>query len=330
LTEKFGFARLSEITRQKTAEGLDLANTFYEGSHQKRGERTGRQALAHGRALYKKMDDMGALHQFEDGKAAIDGLVKAYLASPRKSSEKLAIAATNVDVHEIARGIRKGLKDRGELDGDDYNATVVTAAGGNQRLPVAVHDRIRFFAKVGDHSGDKAATNEDATILGIERNQLGGLNIKVRMDELAENGSERIFVFDSYEHDNWGYAYATTAHKSQGQTTDECFWLGSSASNHHLGLVAATRAKHRLDVFIDQETASGFASTLGRHSFKANALEEGAQQVRTWASNITEQVARLKTATAEMVDRLFGPTASAPDHIQNQKLKNQQPRGMTR
>ena len=329
LTERFGFSRLTEITRQKTAEGLDLSNHFYEGSHQKRGERTGRQAQEHGRALYKKMDDMGSLHQFEDGKAAIDGLVKAFLASPRQSSDKLAIAATNVDVQEIAKGIRKGLKELGELEGDDYNATVVTAAGGQQRLPVAVHDRIRFFAKVGDHSGDKAATNEDAIILHIEQNGFGGLNIKVRMDELAENGKPRTFVFDTYEHDNWGYSYATTAHKSQGQTTDECFWLGSAASNHHLGLVAATRAKHRLNVFIDQETASGFASTLGRHSFKANALEEGVQQNAGWSAQLSSHLSQLKIKTSELVGRIFGPEPMQTLHPKNQKPKNLQQRGRT-
>lgn len=320
LAEKHGFARLENITRQKEQEGLDLANHFYEGAEQKKGERTSSQTSTLGKALMKRMDDMGAVHRFDDGKQAISGLVDAFLSSPEKTSEKLAIAATNADVDEIARGIRKGLKGRGELGAVDFHADTITRSGGQQRLAVAVGDRIRFKAKVDD----KAAKNEDATIQKIRRNANGGLDITVRMDDDATNGNTREFTFDSLQHDQFAYAYAMTAFGAQGQTSHSAFWLGTP-TDQHLGLVAATRAKHKLAVFLDTEAEAGFSSSLGRQGHKANALEEGVQQTqrRSLSQGFTAHLDRLKQNAVAIKTRLFGDGKE-----QKPKIKNHQ-RGIT-
>ncbi|QWT20783.1 relaxase domain-containing protein [Bacillus sp. NP157] len=319
LIEKHGYAQLEKITRQKTTEGLDLANHFYEGAEQKKGERTASQANTLGKALMKRMDDMGAVHRFDDGKKAVAGLVDAFLSSPEKTSEKLAIAATNADVDEIARGIRQGLKARGELSAVDFHADTITRSGGQQRLALAVGDRIRFKAKVDD----RAAKNEDATIQRIRRNATGGLDITVRMDDDATNGKAREFTFDSLQHDQFAYAYAMTAFGAQGQTSHSAFWLGTP-TDQHLGLVAATRAKHRLAVFLDKEAEAGFSSSLGRQSHKANALEEGVSQSqrRPFMQGFSAHLDRFKQNAAAISQRFFGEKEQKP------KLKNQQ-RGVT-
>lgn len=320
LAEKHGYAQLEKITRQKTTEGLDLANHFYEGAEQKKGERTASQANTLGRALMKRMDGMGAVHRFDDGKKAIAGLVDAFLSSPEKTSEKLAIAATNADVDEIARSIRNGIKARGELGAVDFHADTITRSGGQQRLAVAVGDRIRFKAKVDD----KAAKNEDATIQKIRRNVAGGLDITVRMDDDATNGKPREFTFDSLQHDQFAYAYAMTAFGAQGQTSHSTFWLGTP-TDQHLGLVAATRAKHRLAVFLDKDTEAGFSSSLGRQGHKANALEEGVSQNQRRPSlqGFSAHLERFKQNASAIKDRFLGG-----EKEQKPKLKNQQ-RGIT-
>lgn len=303
LAAKHGYAQLDKITRQKTTEGLDLANAFYEGAEQKKGERTASQANTLGKALMKRMDDMGAVHRFDDGKQAIAGLVDAFLASPQRTSEKLAIAATNADVDEIARSIRNGLKARGELGAVDFHADTITRSGGQQRLALAVGDRIRFKAKVDD----RAAKNEDATIQKIRRNATGGLDITVRMDDDATNGKPREFTFDSLQHDQFAYAYAMTAFGAQGQTSHSAFWLGTP-TDQHLGLVAATRAKHKLAVFLDKDAEAGFSSSLGRQGHKANALEEGVSQSqrRPFMQGFSAHFERFRQNASAIKDRFLG------------------------
>jgi conjugative relaxase-like TrwC/TraI family protein len=328
LTERLGFAELKEITRQKTADGLALAEMTYGKSEQKRGTRTRRETVDLGRAIVGQLDAMGAVNRFENTKEARDGVIDAWLASAVPATEKLAIAGTNLDSIEISQGIRAGLKARGELGATDYMAYTKTAKSGEQRLPVTVGDRLRFKAKVPD----KADNAETCTIEGIKPNRNGGLDISVLMDAKAKDGKARRFTFDTLQDSNFVYGYSSTTYSSQGATVSEAFWLGTPASDQHNAVVAATRARVKFQVFIDTETEAGFTSSLGRHGLKANALEEGIKHVNSWASSLADRFATIRTATTAAVGRLLGSEhAPAPDHIQiqNQKLKNQQ-RGMTR
>lgn len=132
-------------------------------------------------------------------------------------------------------------------------------------------DRLRRrFAK-----GDRVLFTSNDRTLGVKNGMLGDLiDFRGRVARVQIDDGPIVEVDDaSYPHLEYGYA--TTIHKAQGMTVDQAFVLGSSTMDKHLGYVAMSRHRERLDVYLPDEQFmdKSFESVISRTRRQESALD---------------------------------------------------------
>ncbi len=112
-------------------------------------------------------------------------------------------------------------------------------------------DEERFLQRFA--VGDRVLFTKNDRTLGVKNGMLGelvgfsGTVARVRTDD-----GQTIDV-DDRQYPHLEYGYATTIHKAQGMTVDRAFVLGSGSMDKHLGYVAMSRHRERLDVYLPSE-----------------------------------------------------------------------------
>ena len=69
-----------------------------------------------------------------------------------------------------------------------------------------------------------------------------GSHVEVKRDD------GKMVSFSMADYDKLAYGYASTIHKSQGMTVDRAMVWGSASLDRHLGYVAMSRHRERLEI----------------------------------------------------------------------------------
>lgn len=160
----------------------------------------------------------------------------------------LMIAKTNTQVRALNLAARARLR-AAHVIGAEEEAVLraVTPSGKTHELPISRGDRVRFLSRV-DRLGVVNGTT--ATITDIRREgetisihaQVGTRDVVFTPADLAD-AAQRVKL---------AHAYATTCYGAQGLTTEESFVLADVGMDRHTIFVAASRARTRTRLFVDQ------------------------------------------------------------------------------
>lgn len=229
-----GTTRVDTIVRQREAWMRAAVTDFAKG----RAE----QGLA-------AFDQRGLLTFASGDKATVTRVVDAWENARRAASAPavLLIAKTNAQVRALNDEVRIRLKRDGRIVGEDIEVAAVTPSGHGQTLAFAVGDQIRFLVR---HDRLSVINGTTAFITRIDGREtpdptlhvdIGGRPARFRVSEL----------FDEHCRARLGHAYSTTIYGSQGLTTDQAFVWAGPAMNRHDAYVAFSRARNRLQIFVD-------------------------------------------------------------------------------
>lgn len=223
ITNKIGYAQLSEIRRQKSdwqkAASLDLA----------RGN------TKHAIQAY---EDHGMVERVQSEHDAISALVEDYMVDTElhdNTKSRIALAYRRQDVFAINNGIRAARKSAHELSDE----TIIETDLGNRGFSVG--DRILFTRNDYD-------LNVKNGMLGTVQD-IDGKQMTVNLDDTDQAGKPRVISVNTDRYSSFDHGYAITIHKSQGATVDHAFVLKSHALRRELSYVAMTRHKEQLRIY---------------------------------------------------------------------------------
>lgn len=228
ITERVGFAEMSDIRRQKEAWQKEATRDF---ALQKTGE---------GLHAYDKRD---CVHQYETKNSAISAMVERWDENRGQNPNEVQImlAYTRADVKSLNESARAIRSQQGEL-GKDHTFTVERG-----ERAFAEGDRLYFLRNENKHLDVKNGTL--ATLTKIE-----GEQFTVRLD--GEDKRQVSFNLKDYNHIDHGYA--ATVHKSQGITVDRVQVLASKHFDRHTTYVAMSRHRESADIYYSKDE---FANT---------------------------------------------------------------------
>lgn len=271
-----GGATLADIRRQKHAEDTKTAGLFYAAGGDEL--RTRAQNSTAGREILARMEKRGQIRAFDDDGEAMRNLVADYLGSPTSATEKLIIAGKRSDVAALNDAVREGLRARGRLGPDHVIQVAYGTEGKTRPMPLAVGDQVRFNAKdkkLGLVNGSRARID------AIELLEGGGHRIEATLISDIKRDDGRTIAFDTREFSALAHGYASTVHKSQGQSKTEVYhYAGETAggvSDRQLALVAFTRMKQSYQLYgtVDGIYGPALDANVVTDRLQMNALEEG-------------------------------------------------------
>lgn len=263
LSDKLGKAELTEIRRQRNPEDRKTVELLYQGD-KPRNSATREEQQDLGAEIFTRLESRGQVDHWDTRMDAIQALANDYLASPMSAQQKIIIAGTRADVAELNQTIRTGLQAKGVVAKDEQEFRVLDG-GHQQDIKLAHGDRIRFGKK-----------DSDMQIVNGSRGQIDKLDAKglhVILDD------DREIVVDPKQYQHLSYDYASTVHRSQGQTREQCFHLASvGMTDRHLALVAMSRARGSYRMYGAENDLEAIGERLGLDRQKMNAIEEGIKQ----------------------------------------------------
>lgn len=252
LLERFGFAEIETVYRQKTAWQRDATVALSAGQVP--------DALAQYAAR-------GAVHFDANADESIDHLVRDWRLSVDGGadlSQHLVIAHRNADVDRLNQRLRTTRVNAGEL-AEGY--AVTTSRGV---IHIAQGDRLLFLKndrQLGVNNG------RFATIQSVQMTETGQvLSFQVLLD-----GKDKAITLNPKEYNEFTYGYAATVHKVQGVTVDHSLvYVDGLGWNRHLAYVALSRHRHSTAVYTHQGTHRNLqqlVKQLGRHGIKDSVLD---------------------------------------------------------
>ena len=220
IAERFGQAWMTDILRQKDPE---MKQATYEFGTQKTT------------TALRRYDRLGAInHTAVNEAAARSLLVEAWAADRLEGKTQLILASTRESVKVLNEAVREVLINSGEIEkGQTYS----TKRG---KRDFAVGDRIRFL-----ENNDK---------LNVKNGKLGTIvtikddKFKIRLDD-----REKPIILNMKDYNAIDHGYATTIHKSQGQTVDKAYVLVSKFFDRFLTYVACSRHRESLQIYAHLE-----------------------------------------------------------------------------
>jgi len=262
LSEAHGASEISAVRRQN------------HGWQREATEQLSRQDGSNALAAYRRA---GCVHAGA-AESLVPALVENYLDGDSAQQagggsveeSKIILAHRKVDVAMLNDAVRETRKGRGELS----EAVAFGTSGGE--LELAVGDRVVF-------------TKND-TRVGVLNGQFGEVTAleEGRVSVSRDDGSKVSFSASEYSHLQHGYA--STIHKSQGMTVDRAMVWGSSSLDRHLGYVAMSRHRERLDIYQPDEASKvrtldacldrssrvrGVESVIEKHGLGLSVGEDG-------------------------------------------------------
>ncbi|MBN8924584.1 MAG: hypothetical protein BGP10_13295 [Rhodanobacter sp. 68-29] len=328
ITKAVGGATLADIRRQKHAEDTKTAGLFYAAGGDELRSR-GENAAA-GREILARMEKRGQIRAFDDDGEAMRNLVADYLGSSTGSTEKLIIAGKRADVASLNDAVREGLRARGRLGPDHVIQVAYGTEGKTRPMPLAVGDQVRFNAKdkkLGLVNGSRARID------AIEALEGGGHRIEATLISDIKKDDGRKIAFDTRDFSALAHGYASTVHKSQGQSKTEVYhYAGENAagvSDRQLALVAFTRMKQTYGLYgtVDGIYGPALDANVVTDRLQMNALEEGLTGRTTKRPEVAEPpkqgtpdplFQRVATAFKDAWQRVHNP---APKQRQVQKQR---------
>jgi conjugative relaxase-like TrwC/TraI family protein len=275
MSAAIGYTELKDIRRQKKQEDRDIALAFYGAGGTEQRSRSENEVA--GQKILQGMEANGQIQAFDTRDQAREYLVKDYLASPKPAREKLVLAATRGDVDLLNSAIRDGRKAKGELGLDHTVGVSNPRTKKLQDLVVAKGDRLMFTKK----SKELGVVNGTMLVVtGVIPDGRGGHTIQgtIESDIKKEDGRQLAFAAKDV---SLMHSYASTVHKSQGQSVSEVYHLGHRGmTDRQLALVGFTRMKDHYTLYgpIDELFDRSGDAAWAQDRLQVNALEEGLSQ----------------------------------------------------
>lgn len=242
-----GIAELSDVRRQKTERGREMAGHFREGRADK-----GLDMLREDGHLHVNDTMAGAALQAADG----------YLDDTAAGKESIAVAATRREVGMLNTAIRQGMKDQGML-GDD--GIIAKTSSGKKEF--ATGDRVIFGEKHAfGERGDDDTTTWNGAKGGVVAT--GENAIDVKLDHSGKTVSVNFDEMNKVDH-----GYATTVHKAQGLSVDTAHVLAGGQSGREWSYVAASRHKETVTMYTDKETEKELYKSMAQNTQKDMATD---------------------------------------------------------
>lgn len=272
VVDAIGMTELKEIRRQKHQKGRDIATQFSEAGGAEKRSRA--ENLRKGRAIMTEMEQAGHLVDHLDRKDLVRDLVSSYVADPRPARDKVILGGTHKDLEEITTALRTTLQAAGQLGENREVVTRTPRAGHEVKMDLAVGDRIRFGAK-DDQLGIVNGTMAVVTALIPGKDGKAQIEAKVESSIKEQDGRELHFRSDQVA---FGMGWASTVHRSQGQSLESVFHLHNAKSvDRQLAMVGYTRHKENYQLFMltkDKDAIQRDGQVV-TDRLQVNALEEG-------------------------------------------------------
>ncbi|WP_261521701.1 AAA family ATPase [Burkholderia multivorans] len=250
---------LSEISRQKNQEALEVAQTVsgqksmaeHGGTAQEQLQawQTDRQAATHIREAFDLLETFGRVEQYDTTKEMLRDVIDRFSKAPDAYEQKILLASTNKTVDTLNSEIQQQ-----RLVSNELGASIRV----NGEL-FCVHDRVVI------QKNNKEVKNGDfGTVMEITKD--GSLLIKF------DNGQRKMV---NPEKTKLNLGYAMTVHKSQGVTKTQTFHVGedSQLNNAQLFNVAATRNTQFYTLFAVKSEYQAIKESYCRASDKISLLE---------------------------------------------------------
>lgn len=284
--ERAGVAELVEVRRQREKWQADATLKF------------SKQQTAEALRFYK---DRGGVVIEETRETARSALLSDYLAdrAQRPEGSRVILAHQNADVTALNAEIRATLQARGEL-----------AQGAEAgELDFQTDKGTRAFA-----AGDRIVFLENNDSLGVMNGTLGTVEAVKRGRIVAKLDSGRRIEVPTTEYTAFDHGYATTIHKSQGDTVDRAFVLATTSMDRHMTYVAMTRHRDMAKLYAareDFERGGGRLVAHGKAPFENNpenrdsyfvtVANDNGQRQTIWGVDLERAV---QEAAPEIGDRI--------------------------
>ena len=229
---------LLSTMRQATQRGREIAGLFREGEA--------------GQALAMKREDGTARLVGGDRDQVVSAIADLYLerrdalaASGAKRGVTVT-APTNDDAAEISQAIRRRLKERGEIGGDEAVYRAIDQRGQTYDLAIATGDKLRLFRRTWGTAGDEkvqVGNNGDVvevlgrTSEGLRVGNKDGRVAEVEWRRMSDESTNRLML---------GFGHALTIDSAQGITSDEhinALPRGTSGVTAFTSYVAESRSR---------------------------------------------------------------------------------------
>lgn len=281
--QRTGFAELNGVRRQREGWQAEATQQF---SKQRTPEAL-RAYRSHGDIVMEATRD-----------TTRSRIVADYLADrgDRPEGSRVILAHQRADVAAMNAEVRSVLQERGEL------------AQGGERVFQTDAGKRSFAA------GDRMVFLENNKSLGVMNGTLGTVErvSRNRISVALDNGNRIEVPADHYT--AFDHGYATTIHKSQGDTVDRAFVLASKSMDRHMTYVAMTRHRDGAKLYAATEdfqrgggrlVAHGrapFENQPGkRESYFVTLADEKGERRTVWGVDL-ERV--MKDAAPEIGDRI--------------------------
>lgn len=313
LLEQEGHTKLTEIRRQQTQEGRDIANLFYELPSGKPGARSREQSLSQSAKIWKRLEKGGMIHGFDDKTKAMKQMANDWFKSGVDERERLAICSSNADVAAMNHVMRDHAKATGRLAHQDYLMARMTAHGQRRELPLAQGERIAFTKKMALRTADgkeglDAVNGDQAIITHIRSGQHGiGLDITARMESDVPGKDGKEVTWNTELHGRGTsirHSWAMTVHKSQSLGKKHVMLLAHAGmTDEATALVGFTRTKNEFALYGDHDGLDLVKERQANERLAMNALEEGVRQPKGKTKSPKDQ--KVKRSPPEtFLDRL--------------------------
>jgi ATP-dependent exoDNAse (exonuclease V) alpha subunit len=246
--ERYGFVETTEVVRQRVEWQRECSKVLND-HHVLDG--------------LKPYYDKGHLTWFNTGEEVTYTLAKSYvndhLESPHQS--RIALAYRNAEVYELNQAIRGFLKEHGQLQdtfqihGQEY----------------AIGDRIRFTQN--DNHGRYVTNITEGQFKGVKNGTFGTIEAydPTRSELTVKLTGNRCVRFDTREYTHITHGYAMGIHKSEATTFDKSFVSLDPLLEPSTLLVAMTRHREDIHVYVNREQFIDFkhvVDRIGRVSLK--------------------------------------------------------------
>jgi Ti-type conjugative transfer relaxase TraA len=244
IVERIGYAELETIYRQNEAwmraASLDLARGRIDAAI--------KTYAAKGNVIGENLKS-----------EAIDTLIADWERSFDPAKSTLILAHLRRDVHDLNQRAREVLIKRGAVETGHAFWT---------------EDGVRQFA-----AGDQLIFLKNDSVLGIKNGMLAKVveaGPGCIVAELGEGDARRRVELDQRTYRNVDHGYATTIHKSQGDTVDRVQVLATLSLNRHLTYVAMTRHRENVALYYGKRSfamAGGLSKVLAKRDAKETTLD---------------------------------------------------------
>jgi hypothetical protein len=229
---------LLSTVRQRTRRSREIAGMF-------------REARA-ADALALKRDEGTAVMAGGDYDQVVERIADLYLTRRdvlQQAGTRSTItvsALSNDEVADLSRAIRRRLRDRGEIAGDEVTAAAIDQRGETYSLPIARGDSLRLFRRtIGRAGGRKQQLGNNGDIVEVVDHSAQGLRLRnakggvldVEWRQVTDASSGRILL---------GFGHALTVDAAQGITSTEhinALAKGTAGATAFKAYVAESRSR---------------------------------------------------------------------------------------